>query len=119
MLYIVLSFNFIIPIIDIENTIKRIKNKKEANNSILNKVKKVRIEKLNSREKRLINRDLTRSPKKQNKRLLFENNLSISKRILQRFLKEKDYSINVSTKKRLLNAKKLKLEIPTLKIIKK
>ena len=115
MLYIVLSFNFIIPIIDIENTIKRIKNKKEANNSILNKVKKGRIEKLKLREKRLLNKDLTRSPKKENKRLLFENNLDISKRILQRFLKEEDYSINIFIKKRLLNAKKRKLEIFILK----
>ena len=92
----------------IYNTIKRINRKKQANNSILNRVKKGRIDKLSPREKRAINRDLTRSPKKENKRLLFENNLEISKRTLQRFLKEEDYSINVATKKQILNAKKAK-----------
>jgi len=92
----------------IYNTIKRIKIKKEDKNFIINKVKKGRIEKLKPREKRLLNRDLTRSPKKENKRLLFKNNLDISKRTLQRFLKEEDYSINISIKKRLLNAKKAK-----------
>jgi len=66
----------------IYNTIKRIKIKKEAKNFILNQVKKGRIEKLKSRKKRLLNKDLTRSPKKENKRLLFKNNIDISKRIL-------------------------------------
>jgi len=66
----------------IYNNIKRIKIKKEAKNFILNKVKKGRIEKLKPRENRLLNRDLTRSPKKENKRLLFKNNLDISKRTL-------------------------------------
>ena len=66
----------------IYNTIKRIKIKKEAKNFIFNKVKKGRIEKLKPREKYLLNRDLTRSSKKENKRLLFENNLDISKRIV-------------------------------------
>ena len=66
----------------IYNTIKYINRKKKANNSILNRVKKGRIDKLSPREKRAINRDLTRSPKKENKRLLFKNNLEISKRTL-------------------------------------
>jgi len=66
----------------IYNTIKCINKKKKINYSILNRVKKGRIKKISSREKRVINRDLTRSPKKENKRLLLENNLDISKRTL-------------------------------------
>jgi len=92
----------------IYNTIQRINKKKKLNYPILNRVKRGRIKKISPREKRVINRDLTRSPKKENKRLLLENNLDISKRTLQYFLKEEDYSVNISTKKRLLNDKKAK-----------
>ena len=64
----------------IYNTIYRIKKKKEELE--LKRASRGRIEKLLTRERRIVNRDLTRSPKKVNKRLLIENNLSISKRIL-------------------------------------
>jgi hypothetical protein len=64
------------------------------------------IQKLSSREKRVIIRDLTRSPKKVNKRLLIENNLPITKRTLQRFLEKEDYSVNISKKKPFLNKEK-------------
>jgi len=66
----------------IYNTIQRINNKKKLNYPILNRVKRGKIKKISSREKRVINRDLTRSPKKENKRLLLKNNLDISKRML-------------------------------------
>jgi len=66
----------------IYNTIQRINKKKKLNYPILNRVKRGRIKKISPREKRVINRDLTRSPKKENKRLLLENNLDISKRTL-------------------------------------
>lgn len=89
----------------ITNTIQRIKQKKEKNLNI-KKIKKGRIEKLSSREKRAINRDLTKSPKKVNSRILLENNLNVSKRMLQRFLKKEGYTSKVSTKKALLNKKK-------------
>ena len=65
----------------IYNTIRRIKKKKEEINT-LERVRKERIEKLSSRDKRAINRDLTRSPKKVNKRVIIENNLEITKRSL-------------------------------------
>ena len=66
----------------IYNTIQRINKKKKLNYPILNRVKRGRIKRISPREKRVINRDLTRSPKKENKRLLLENNLDISKRTL-------------------------------------
>lgn len=69
-------------------------------------MKRGRIEKLSSREKRVINRDLTKSPKKVNSRILLENSLGVTKRTLQRFLKKEGYSSKVSTKKALLNNKK-------------
>ena len=64
----------------IYNTIKRIKRKEKNFN--IERVKAGRVSKVTSREKRVINRDLTRSPKKVNKRLLLENSLKISKRSL-------------------------------------
>ena len=63
----------------IYNAIKRIK-KKESTPPSISRVIEARITKLNSREKRQLNRDLTRSPKKTNKRLLLENSLNISLR---------------------------------------
>ena len=68
------------PIRSIYDAIYRIKKKKEDFN--IKRVSRGRIEKLSSRDKRAINRDLTRSPKKVNKRLLIENNLSINKRTI-------------------------------------
>lgn len=92
------------PIRSIYNAISRIKKKKEEGS--LKRVSRGRIEKLSSREKRILNRDLTRSPKKVNKRLLIENYLSVSNRTLQRFLKEEEYSIKKSSKKPYLNKEK-------------
>jgi transposase len=88
----------------IYNAIKRIKKKKKEIH--LERVSKGRVEKLSTREKRVINRDLTRSPKKVNKRLLVENNLSINNRTLQRFLKKEGYVTNKSSKKPYLNKEK-------------
>jgi hypothetical protein len=65
----------------IYNTIQRIKNK-EKDNSIIKRVKLGRISKITLRDKRVINRDLIRSPKKENKKLLLENSLPIKKRAL-------------------------------------
>ena len=65
----------------IYNTIKRIK-KKERDNLNIERVSKERVSKITPKEKRVINRDLTRSSKKKNKRLLLENSLNINKRIL-------------------------------------
>ena len=82
----------------ITSTIQRIKRK----NNILNPSKPSKIgrpKKLSLRSKRLLNRDLTKDPKVQNKTLLQNNSLDISKRSLQRFLKEEDYAINIAKKK--------------------
>jgi transposase len=96
------------PLTSIYNSISRIKRKKR---SLINskRVKAGRVSKLNSREKRVINRDLLLSPKKTNKRILFENSLKISTRSLQRVLKEEGYTINVATKKPYVDAKNAKL----------
>jgi transposase len=87
----------------IYDAIYRIKKKKKEKNkpgtANLGPVLKV-----TKRAKRVINRDLTRSPKKTNKRLLKENNLSFTTRSLQRLLKEQGYSCNVATKKPILNS---------------
>ena len=88
----------------ISNTIYRIKKKNEEFN--LKRASKGRIEKLSPREKRVLNRDLTRSPKKVNKRLLIENDLPINKRTLQRFLKKEEYTLKKSSKKPYLNKEK-------------
>jgi hypothetical protein len=63
----------------IENTLERIR-KKEINNYSLKRVSLGRISKTSSREKRVINRNLTRSPKKENRRVLLENNIDLSTR---------------------------------------
>ena len=95
------------PSKSIYNTISRIKRK---NNIPLPTISpKVGPSfKITKRTKRAINRDLTRSPKKTNKRILEENSLDLSTRSLQRLLREENYSINTSKKKQLLNAKKAK-----------
>jgi len=94
------------PLSSIYNTILYIKKKKKLKDPILNRVKRGRVKKITPRAKKVINRDLTRSPKKENKRLLLKNNLGVTKRILQTLLKEKGYLVNISKKKRLLNEKK-------------
>jgi len=98
------------PIISIYNTISRVKKK---NNSIYNpnRVKAGRIKKLNPRDKRAINRAILLSPKKTNKRIIFENSLEISTRGLQRFLKEEGYYINIASKKPYINAKNAKIRV--------
>ena len=93
------------PTKSIYNAIQRIKTKEKTIFN-LKKVNSSRISKISPRTKRAINRDLTRSPKKENKRLLIENNLSLSKRTLQRFLRKENYSINTTFKKPYLNKKK-------------
>ena len=110
------------PSSSISNAIKRIKRK---NNTPLPTIspKLGRSFKITKRTKRAINRDLTRSPKKTNKRILEENSLDLSTRSLQRLLREENYSINTSKKKQLLNAKKAQNRFlyakETLKNIKK
>jgi len=110
------------PSSSISNTIKRIKRK---NNTPLPTIspKLGPSFKITKRTKRAINRDLTRSPKKTNKRIIEDNSLDLSTRSLQRFLREENYSINTSKKKQLLNAKKAKNRFlyakETLKNIKK
>ena len=94
----------------IYNTITRIKKKKSYLNNPKG-VKTGRISKLNPREKRVINRDLLLSPKKTNKRILFENSIDISTRGLQRFLRAEGYSINVATKKPFVDAKNAKIRV--------
>ena len=93
------------PSKSIYNTISRIKRK---NNTLLPTISpKVGPSfKITKRTKRAINRDLTRSPKKTNKRIIEDNSLDLSTRSLQRLLREENYSINTSKKKQLLNAKK-------------
>ena len=98
------------PLTSIYNSIYRIKQKKRSLINF-NRVKASRVSKLNSREKRAINRDLLLSPKKTNKRILFENSLKISTRSLQRVLKEEGYTINVATKKPYVDAKNAKLRV--------
>jgi hypothetical protein len=102
----------------IENTIQRI-NKKEKEDYNIERVKVGRVTKTSTREKRVINRDLTRSPKKENKRLLVENNLKISTRTLQRVLKEEAYSTHVATKKPIINRDSAKKRLIYVKDIPK
>jgi transposase len=91
----------------IYDAIYRIKKKKKEKN-LEKRASAGRVSKSTKRTKRAINRDLTRSPKKTNKRLLKENNLNISTRSLQRLLKEQGYSCNVANKKPILNSLKAK-----------
>ena len=88
----------------IYNAIQRIKIKKN-NILTIKKVNNSRILKISPRTTRAINRDLTKSPKKENKRLLIENNFSLSKRTLQRFLRKENYFVNTTFKKPYLNKK--------------
>src|SRR6185369_11386832 len=98
------------PLKSIYNSIARIKKKNNISYNP-NSVKAGRVSKLSPREKRVINRDLLLSPKKTNKRILFENDLAISNRGLQRFIKEEGYYINVASEKPYINAKNAKLRV--------
>lgn len=91
----------------IYNAIKRIKKKKN-NISQQEGASRGRISKVSPRTKRAINRDITRSPKKQKKRLISENNLDISSRTLQRVLKNEGWTTSSSKKKAILDQKKAK-----------
>ena len=91
----------------IYDAIYRIKKKKNNINNI-ERASKRHISKLSSRAIRAINRDIIRSPRKTNKRLLQENSLDISTRTLQRALKSEGWSINICSKKSILNAEKAK-----------
>jgi transposase len=93
------------PSSSISNTITRIKKKNNAIPPTI-KPKVGRSFKITKRTKRAINRDLTRSSKKTNKRLLVENSLDISTRSLQRLLREEGYSITTAKKKSILDAPK-------------
>jgi transposase len=95
------------PSRSITNAISRIKKK---NSSIIptTKPKLGRPTKITKNTKRAINRDLTRSPKKTNKRILEENSLDLSIRSLQRLLREEGYSITTAKKKSTLDAPKAK-----------
>ena len=94
----------------IKNALNRIR-KKLSNPPPITRVIGGRINKLSFRTKRQLNRDLEKSPKKTNKRLLLENNISISIRGLQRFLKEEGYSINIANKKPVINKAKAKIRV--------
>jgi hypothetical protein len=89
----------------ITNTLYRSKQK---NKTILSNLQRKlgRPTKITKRIKTLVNRDLTRSPKKTNKRILEENSLGLSTRSLQRLLREENYSTNTAKRKPLLNRKK-------------
>ena len=91
--------------ISINNALYRIK-KKLTNPPPIKRVNRGRISKVSLRTKRQINRDLERSPKKTNKRLLLENNIPISNRALQRLLKEEGWIIKIANKKAFLDKKK-------------
>ena len=100
------------PKSSIYTAIRRIKDKKKnfnKNSLNLNKTKSGPIKKVQNREKRVINRELAKFPKIENKELLLLNDLNISKRTLQRFLKEENYYYNTSFKKPYL-LKKAKKE---------
>ena len=88
----------------------------------LSKPKLGRPSKISKRATRVVNRDLERSPKKTNRRILEENNLDFSTRSLQRLLRSEKYSISTAKKKQLLNKEKALLRKryvkKTIKILK-
>ena len=98
------------PAESIYNAIKRIKKKKKDIKK-LERASRGRISKLTPRAIRALNRDITKSPKKTNRRLLNENNLDISTRTLQRVLRSEGWSITTSQKKRILNAERAKIRL--------
>ena len=94
----------------IYNSINRIKKKKDKKGEEIKRYKG-RPTKISKREKRVIKRDILRSLKKINKRLIIENNLGITKRSLQYFLKEEGATTNIAAKKPLISAKSAKLRV--------
>ena len=94
----------------IYNTIKRIKRKNSIK-GVNKSLKKGGVNKIDIRVKRIIKRDLLRSPKKINKRILIENNLGISKRSLYNILKEQGATTNIATKKLIISKKAAKLRV--------
>src|SRR3954466_926944 len=74
----------------ITDALQRIK-KKKSTSIPLSKPKLGRPSKISKRATRVVNRDLERSPKKTNQRILEENNLDFSTRSLQRLLKVEKY----------------------------
>ena len=98
------------PAESIYNAIKRIKKKKKDIKK-LERASRGRILKLTPRAIRALNRDITKSPKKTNKRLLNKDNLDISTRTLQRVLRSEGWSITTSQKKRILNAERAKARL--------
>ena len=105
----------------ITDAIQRIKKKKNTS-ATLSKPKLGRPSKISKRATRVVNRDLERSPKKTNRRILEENNLDFSTRSLQRLLRAEKYSISTAKKKQLLNREKALLRKryvkKTIKILK-
>ena len=94
----------------IYNAIKRIK-RKNIKTVEEKKSYKGRPRKISKREKRVIKRNILRSPKKINKRLIIENNLGITKRSLQYFFKEEGATTNIASKKPIILAKSSKLRL--------
>ena len=109
------------PSRSIIDALQRIKKKKNTSTTSL-KPKLGRPSKISKRATRVVNRDLERSPKKTNRRILEENNLKFSTRSLQRLLKAEKYSISTAKKKQLLNKEKAsnrkKYAKKTIKILK-
>ena len=94
----------------IYNAIKRIKRKKTIKEDSTIK-KRGRESKITKRVKRVIKRDILRSPKKINKRLIIENNLGISKRSLQYIFKEEGVTTNIATKTPIISKQSAKLRL--------
>ena len=94
----------------IYNSINRIKKKKDKKEEEIKRYKG-RPTKISKREKRVIKRDILRSLKKINKRLIIENNLGITKRSLQYVFKEEGATTNIASKKPIILAKSAKLRL--------
>lgn len=90
--------------LSIKNTASRIRKKKSLGEALEGR-KRGRKSVLNPRIKRAIKRDIIRSPKEQNSRILLENDLSISRSTLQRQLKEEGFTINIASKKAYISKK--------------
>jgi len=93
------------PSRSISYALQHIKRKNNTSTTLL-KHKKGRPSKISKRATRVVNRDLTRSPKKTNRRILEENNLGFSTRSLQHLLKVQGYSTSTAKKKQTSNAEK-------------
>jgi hypothetical protein len=98
-----ISIYFQKPLRSIYDAIYRI-NKKKKNITKQERASRGRVLKLSTRTRRAINRDITKSPKKTNSRLIRENNLEVSTRTLQRVLRVEGWTVNICSKKSTLNA---------------